>query len=101
MPERKFKIEDEGQVSSISFFVSRRMLRAVRSFQRICILPQRHAMTATTMATNAGAEPAPKQAKIEAAPVLRVKKLSENAILPVRGSSGAAGYDLARYDDFP
>ena len=26
----------------------------------------------------------------------RVKKLTENAILPVRGSAGAAGYDLAR-----
>jgi len=29
---------------------------------------------------------------------LRVKKLSETATLPVRGSDGAAGYDLARYD---
>lgn len=28
--------------------------------------------------------------------VLRVKKLSEHATLPVRGSTGAAGYDLAR-----
>lgn len=28
--------------------------------------------------------------------VLRVKKLSENATLPARGSAGAAGYDLAR-----
>lgn len=28
--------------------------------------------------------------------VLRVKKLSESAILPTRGSAGAAGYDLAR-----
>ena len=27
--------------------------------------------------------------------VLRVKKLSEFAVLPVRGSAGAAGYDLA------
>lgn len=27
---------------------------------------------------------------------LFVKKLSENAVLPVRGSAGAAGYDLAR-----
>jgi hypothetical protein len=55
-------------------------------------------MTATTVtaATNAG-EPSPKMAKMETVPVLRVKKLSENAILPVRGSTGAAGYDLARY----
>lgn len=29
--------------------------------------------------------------------VLKVKKLSEHAILPVRGSLQAAGYDLARY----
>lgn len=29
---------------------------------------------------------------------LRVKKLSETATLPVRGSDGAAGYDLARYE---
>ena len=27
--------------------------------------------------------------------LLRVKKLSEHAVLPVRGSAGAAGYDLA------
>jgi len=29
-------------------------------------------------------------------PVLRVKKLSPNAILPSRGSALAAGYDLSR-----
>lgn len=28
--------------------------------------------------------------------ILRVKKLTEFATLPVRGSAGAAGYDLAR-----
>lgn len=28
--------------------------------------------------------------------VLAVKKLSEHATLPKRGSAGAAGYDLAR-----
>lgn len=28
-------------------------------------------------------------------PVLKVKKLSQHAILPTRGSSGAAGYDLS------
>lgn len=37
-----------------------------------------------------------KMQKMEEKPLLRVKKLSENATLPVRGSSGAAGYDLAR-----
>lgn len=55
-------------------------------------------MTATTMAANAGQEPVSKQAKIDCAePKLLVKKLSENATLPVRGSAGAAGYDLARF----
>ena len=34
-----------------------------------------------------------KMARVE--DTLRVKKISENAILPVRGSEGAAGYDLA------
>lgn len=29
--------------------------------------------------------------------LLRVKKLSENAILPTRGSAVAAGYDLSRF----
>lgn len=33
--------------------------------------------------------------------VLRVKRLSEHAVLPVRGSAGAAGYDLAAYDPPP
>ena len=48
---------------------------------------------------------APAEAKMAAAaPVLRgpntalrVKRLSEHAILPTRGSPGAAGYDLSRY----
>lgn len=38
--------------------------------------------------------PTPKTRKIE---VLRVKKLSDHATLPLRSSAGAAGYDLARY----
>lgn len=29
--------------------------------------------------------------------VMQVKKLSDNAIMPVRGSEHAAGFDLARY----
>ena len=57
-------------------------------------------MTATTMATaNAGNEPATKQQKTANEPVQHVKKLSENATLPVRGSAGAAGYDLASAED--
>jgi hypothetical protein len=34
--------------------------------------------------------------KAEPVHALRVKRLSELAILPKRGSAGAAGYDLAR-----
>lgn len=34
------------------------------------------------------------------ADTLRVKKLSEHATLPVRGSEGAAGYDLASAYDY-
>ena len=45
-------------------------------------------------------EPVQKQARVDIAMAdtepLRVKKLSEHATLPVRGSAGAAGYDLAR-----
>ena len=39
---------------------------------------------------------ATKRARSEDQSRFRVKKLTENATLPVRGSAGAAGYDLAR-----
>ena len=41
---------------------------------------------------------ATKRTSSEAQSRFRVKKLTENATLPVRGSAGAAGYDLARLD---
>ena len=40
--------------------------------------------------------PSPKKLKAEPAPTLRVKRLAKEAVLPKRGSAGAAGYDLAR-----
>merc|ERR1719378_1469507 len=40
-------------------------------------------------------EPARKQARLDDTPPLRVFKLSEHAVLPTRGSAGAAGYDLS------
>ena len=59
--------------------------------------------TATTT-TAAGAEQVTlKKAKTEMAgekadtPYFKVKKLSEDAILPKRGSAHAAGYDVCRY----
>lgn len=42
----------------------------------------------------AGSTPAP-----AAAPVLEVKRVEEHAVLPKRGSAGAAGYDLASSED--
>lgn len=41
-------------------------------------------------------EPAQKLAKVDISSALRVKKLSEHAVLPTRGSQHAAGYDLSR-----
>ena len=38
----------------------------------------------------------PKMAKIDVITTLRVKRLSENAVVPSRGSCKAAGYDLSR-----
>ena len=48
---------------------------------------------------NVNPEPAAKMQKVSPAPdpPLLVKKLSEDATLPKRGSSHAAGYDLARH----
>ncbi|PSC74089.1 Deoxyuridine 5 -triphosphate nucleotidohydrolase [Micractinium conductrix] len=53
----------------------------------------------------AGAEPATKVARTEgpgsspAGELLRVRRLNEHALLPKRGSAGAAGYDLASCED--
>lgn len=52
-------------------------------------------LTAISGGENIPDQPA-KMQKIETEPILKVKKLSDRATLPVRGSAGAAGYDLAR-----
>lgn len=44
---------------------------------------------------NVLAAPSPKKPRMQVEVPLRVKKLSEDATLPVRGSAGAAGYDLS------
>jgi hypothetical protein len=52
-------------------------------------------MTTETVTTNGRPM---KRARVEpASPVLLVKRLSEDARLPVRGSAKAAGYDLCRW----
>ena len=50
---------------------------------------------AKTMATKSIGD-APTSSSADEFPPLRVKKLVPEALLPVRGSAGAAGYDLAR-----
>ena len=61
------------------------------------LLQQGTGLVATTAAAigdeNCGGRP-PLQ---ELPSSLRVKKLSEHAVLPVRASQGAAGYDLYRF----
>jgi dUTP pyrophosphatase len=47
------------------------------------------------MAADSIQEPPQKISKIAA--LFKVKKLSEKAVLPSRGSALAAGYDLSRY----
>ena len=50
------------------------------------------------LATNETTEiVSPKKMKMDTAPRLFVKKLSDKARLPKRGSPGAAGYDLCRF----
>jgi dUTP pyrophosphatase len=64
-----------------------------------------HRLSTIAMAASNGAaaadsiqEPPQKISKI--APLLKVKKLSDKAVLPSRGSALAAGYDLSRYAFF-
>ncbi|XP_048574360.1 deoxyuridine 5'-triphosphate nucleotidohydrolase-like [Triticum urartu] len=72
--------------------------------RRLLFLPSRTlTAAATTMAATNGtaaADPIQEQPKAAAAPspaplLLKVKKLSANAVLPSRGSALAAGYDLS------
>ena len=49
---------------------------------------------------NATTTNAPPAKKMSFTDTLRVKKISEHATLPVRGSDGAAGYDLASAYDY-
>ena len=53
-------------------------------------------MSVTACVVTLEAERPTKRSKIIEEPALRVKRLSPNAILPSRGSSQAAGYDLYR-----
>ena len=49
-----------------------------------------------TVACSQENQPPGKKAKVEE-PTLFVKRLTEHAFIPARGSVGSAGYDLARY----
>lgn len=65
---------------------------------------RRMSLTATNVNANVDSNPSPrKMSKLTNTPLtdlLRVKKISEHATLPVRGSDGAAGYDLASAYDY-
>ncbi len=66
------------------------------------LIAARRTATQSSMPTLAGVtgqenlQPAKLQKMSPPMEQLRVKKLSEHATLPKRGSAGAAGYDLAR-----
>lgn len=71
-------------------------------FQSLIFNSSSKSLSISTMANNINSspeikEPSPKIQKLDQTPLFKVKKLSENAVLPSRGSSSAAGYDLARY----
>ena len=57
-----------------------------------------HATTTTTTHRDDDEQGQGGRKQMKMTETLRVKKLSETATLPVRGSEGAAGYDLARYE---
>jgi len=59
-------------------------------------LSKENAAPLTTMASAKAVGGAGAGAGAPAVPALRVKKLHPDAVMPKRGSSGAAGYDLAR-----
>ena len=64
--------------------------------------PARAARALQAMTTSAGpaASPLKKRRMEDGRDVLQVKRLSEAAVLPVRQSAQAAGYDLARWATF-
>lgn len=56
-----------------------------------------NSMTIASSAQDAVPQPAAKMQRTEPpSESLRVRRLNEHALLPKRGSAGAAGYDLAR-----
>lgn len=81
------------------------MLVRLPACLRRCPLPQAlprkpfvssGAMTVAAAQQSAADQPAAKLQRTEPpAETLRVRRLNEHALLPKRGSAGAAGYDLA------
>lgn len=72
----------------------RAMLPGLSATRSICTFP--NVCRTMTVAETAATPPPAKVAKIAQAGEFRVKRLSESAVLPKRGSAGAAGYDLSR-----
>uniref|UniRef100_A0A0E0KH91 Deoxyuridine 5'-triphosphate nucleotidohydrolase n=1 Tax=Oryza punctata TaxID=4537 RepID=A0A0E0KH91_ORYPU len=72
---------------------SRRHRLQPRALSAVAMATATNGNASAAAADSAVQEPPLKIAKV--APLLKVKKLSENAVLPSRGSALAAGYDLS------
>lgn len=103
-------VSKTGWVSNAGILLSVMLCRLRASLPARSLLPSRSLLHARTMSAptlaatgreNIPAEPAAKVQRTEGPAAdtmeaLRVRRLNEHALLPKRGSSGAAGYDLAR-----
>ena len=69
---------------------------ALHSVPALSVCREAQAMSIRTCNQQEVQDRAPKVAKTDAITTLRVKRLTENAVVPTRGSSKAAGYDLSR-----
>lgn len=90
-----FKIQIKRAPRHFSCMLGRGVLCAfpVRFLPRTAPVPKLTRRMSVGADANQPEVHASKMARVE--DTLRVKKISEHAVLPVRGSEGAAGYDLA------
>jgi dUTP pyrophosphatase len=94
-PRRPPSLRPLSPLPSIFPLISRRLHPTSLSTLVMAASNGAAAVDETVAATDSVQEPPQKISKIS--PLLKVKKLSEKAVLPSRGSALAAGYDLSRY----